>query len=115
MLFLAIDSISLSDSLLMSLVGLCIVFFALVAIMGICKLLGTVVKALQKNKAPELTAVSAVPAARPSDGKVPAPGSLGEVALHGVAPRTAAMLMAIVADEMKTPLNELRFISIKEI
>ena len=29
--------------------------------------------------------------------------------------RTAAMLMAIVADKLGKPLNELRFISIREI
>ena len=44
-----------------------------------------------------------------------APGSAGHVKLHGVEPKTAAMLMAIVADKTKTPLNQLRFISIKEV
>ena len=34
---------------------------------------------------------------------------------HDVEPKTAAMLMAIVADKMGKPLNELRFISIKEV
>jgi hypothetical protein len=41
-------------------------------------------------------------------------GSAGAVNITTVPPKTAAMLMAIVADEMKAPLNELRFISIKE-
>ena len=44
-----------------------------------------------------------------------APGSAGQVKLHDVEPKTAAMLMAIVANEMGEPLNELRFISIKEV
>ena len=44
-----------------------------------------------------------------------APGSAGELKLHNVEPKTAAMLMAIVADKMGKPLNELRFISIKEV
>ena len=44
-----------------------------------------------------------------------APGSAGEVKLYDTPPAVAAMLMAIVADELKTPLNELRFISIREI
>ena len=35
--------------------------------------------------------------------------------LHDVEPKTAAMLMAIVANKMGKPLNELRFISIKEV
>ena len=44
-----------------------------------------------------------------------APGSAGELKLYDTDPRTAAMLMAIVADEMHAPLNELRFLSIREI
>ena len=43
------------------------------------------------------------------------PGTAGELKLHDVNPKTAAMLMAIVADKMGKPLNELRFISIKEV
>ena len=44
-----------------------------------------------------------------------APGSAGKLKLYDVEPKTAAMLMAIVADKMGKPLNELRFISIKEV
>ncbi len=44
-----------------------------------------------------------------------APGSAGQLKLHNVPPKTAAMLMAIVADKTGKPLNELRFISIKEV
>ena len=44
-----------------------------------------------------------------------APGSAGELKLHNVEPKIAAMLMAIVADKLGKPLNELRFISIKEV
>ena len=44
-----------------------------------------------------------------------APGSAGQIKLHGVEPKTAAMLMAIVASKLEKPLNELRFISIKEV
>ena len=44
-----------------------------------------------------------------------APGSAGNLLLHDVEPKTAAMLMAIVADTIGAPLNELRFISVKEI
>jgi hypothetical protein len=43
-----------------------------------------------------------------------AKGSCGNINITNVPPKTAAMLMAIVADEMKAPLNELRFISIKQ-
>ena len=44
-----------------------------------------------------------------------APGSAGQLKLHDVPPKTAAMLMAIVAHKTGKPLNELRFISIKEV
>lgn len=44
-----------------------------------------------------------------------APGSAGRIKLYDVEPKTAAMIMAIVADKMDKPLNELRFISIKEV
>ena len=54
----------------------------------------------------------AVEAAAPAPA---APGSAGEITLYSVPDKTAAMLMAIVADALKTPLNELRFLSIREI
>ena len=44
-----------------------------------------------------------------------APGSAGQLKLHDVEPKIAAMLMAITADKMGKPINELRFISIKEV
>ena len=44
-----------------------------------------------------------------------APGSAGQIKLHSVEPKTAAMLMAITADKLGKPLNELRFISIREV
>ena len=44
-----------------------------------------------------------------------APGTAGQLKLHDVSPKTAAMIMAIVANQMGKPLNELRFISIKEV
>lgn len=46
---------------------------------------------------------------------LPAPGTAGQVKLHNVDPKTAAMLMAITAYKIGKPLNELRFLSIKEV
>jgi hypothetical protein len=78
----------------------------IVAIMAIRKRFFT------KTEEPEPAAVS-VSAEAP---ELPvAPGSAGSIKLHGVEPKTAAMLMAIVADKMGKPLNELRFISVKEV
>ena len=44
-----------------------------------------------------------------------APGSAGEIKLYDVPDKEAAMIMAIVANQMRKPLNELRFKSIKEV
>ena len=84
----------------------------LVALLALVVLIAAARKAVSKRKAANAPApVEEAPAV-----EIPvAPGSAGQVKLHNVAPKTAAMLMAIVADKMKKPLNELRFISIKEV
>ncbi|MDR0381378.1 MAG: OadG family protein [Oscillospiraceae bacterium] len=105
-----LTEISLSGGLLMSVIGISVVFLALVAIMALTKLQSAIIVSFQNKRgqtdaaAPAPSAPAAVPASTP-----------GAVALFGVEDKTAAMLMAIVADEMKLPLNELRFISIKEV
>ena len=64
----------------------------------------------------EAFAPAAAPVAAPAPVEAPAaPGTAGQLKLHDVNPKTAAMIMAIVADKMGKPLNELRFISIKEV
>lgn len=85
-----------------------LVLAVIVAIMAIRKRFCT--KAAQ----PETVAAPApVPVKEPE--KPAAPGSAGQIKLHNVPPKTAAMLMAIVANKLDKPLNELRFISIKEV
>ena len=51
-------------------------------------------------------------AAKPA-APAPAPGSAGMLKLYDTPPRDAAMVMAIVADHLGKPLNELRFVSIR--
>ena len=67
----------------------------------------------------EYEAIAPAPAAAPVEVAAvdapTAPGSAGKLKLHDVEPKTAAMIMAIVADKMGKPINELRFISIKEV
>ena len=65
--------------------------------------------------APVAAAPVAAPAPAASAAPVAAPGSAGQLKLYDVEPKTAAMIMAIVANQMGKPLNELRFISIKEV
>ena len=59
-------------------------------------------------------AVPAAPAA-PAPEAPAAPGSAGELKLYDTDPKDAAMIMAIVADTLGKPINQLRFISIKEV
>ncbi|NCE65913.1 hypothetical protein D1159_15330, partial [Pseudoflavonifractor sp. 524-17] len=58
---------------------------------------------------------TAAPAAPAAPSAPPAPGSAGQIRLYDVPDKEAAMLMAIVADKMGKPLNELRFKSMKEV
>ena len=52
---------------------------------------------------------------RPRSPRPAAPGTAGELKLYDTEPRTAAMLMAIVADTCGIPLGELRFLSIRDV
>ena len=94
-----------------ALLGYAMVFVGLIALMFVVMLIGKFfVSAETKKKGTE--PVVEAPAAPPAPT---APGSAGGIKLHNVEPKTAAMIMAIVADNLGKPLNELRFISIKEV
>ena len=67
-----------------------------------------------KNLGIEQAKVAAAAPAPGIEAKT-APGTAGEVKRFGVPDKEAAMIMAIVADQMGRPLNELRFKSIKEV
>ena len=110
-------NISIANAGIVAVLGYSVVFFGLVLLMGVITLLGKAfVAAESKAKAAAAAApAAAAPAAAPAVTADPAPGSAGKLKLHDVEPKTAAMLMAIVADKMGKPINELRFISIKEV
>ena len=98
---------------LLALLGYAVVFLGLILLMVVVMVIGKIFIARDKKQA---TAAAAAAAAAPVEAPKPvAPGAAGELKLHDVEPKTAAMLMAIVADKMGKPLNELRFISIKEV
>lgn len=110
------EKISVPEALLLSLIGFAIVFTVLIILIIVIRVLTV----MTREKAPAPNPVQAVEAhveavAVSASGKVPAPGSIGECSLHTVDDKTAALLMSIVADDLKAPLNELRFISIREI
>ncbi len=106
------------DATLTAILGYGVVFVGLILLMAVIAILGKVMTA---KKAAKQTAPAGSDAGNVQGSKVQkldgpfAPGSAGEVKLHGVEPKTAAMLMAIVADKLGKPVNELRFKSIKEV
>ena len=117
------EHITFAQGLGMSLLGFCIVFVALIFLMFVIAVMTKLYSASQKRKHPAgntqismSPAAASVPISAPASAPVtaPAPGSCGGLTLTKVSERDAAMVMAIVADELKAPLNELRFISIKE-
>jgi Na+-transporting methylmalonyl-CoA/oxaloacetate decarboxylase gamma subunit len=116
----ALENISVADAGIVALLGYGVVFLGLVALMVVVILLGKAFVAAgnrKKAEAPKAAAPEAPAAANTEAAKAApvAPGSAGGVKLYDVEPKTAAMIMAIVADRMGKPLNELRFISIKEV
>lgn len=103
------DDISFASAIGISVLGICIVFIVLILLMAIIVITSKVIgmtnkKSNSTSEAAEFAAPSAPPAK----------GSCGNLTLVKVSERDAAMIMAIVANQLKTPLNELRFISIKE-
>ena len=97
------------EALIYSLLGMLVVFFALILLMVCIKIL---VAITDRKKKEEPAVQAAAPAAAEP---VLATGTAGDIKLYNTDPRDAAMVMAIVADTLGKPLNELRFISIKEV
>ena len=105
-------NISLGDAGVTALLGYMVVFLGPVLLMCVVMIMGRIMVG-KANKA-KTAAPAAAPAA-PAPTAEPAPGSAGELKLYDTDPRDAAMVMAIVADTLGKPINELRFISIKEV
>lgn len=109
---------SIGAAAVYAVLGYAVVFFGISLLMVVVMIMGKIFVAKEKKAA---EAAAAAKAAAPAPAPVPevqkpvAPGTAGDLKLHDVEPKTAAMLMAIVADKMGKPLNELRFISIKEV
>lgn len=111
------NDITIVQTLAVVVLGMAVVFGVLMLLWVCIAVESKLVASMEESKKaakpiPTATKAPEAPAAAPAPL---AKGSCGPVMLHDVPDRTAAMLMAIVADELKTPLNELRFISIKEV
>ena len=113
-------NISIPNAAIVALLGYAVVFFGLILLMLVVMALGKAFTMKDAKAAAKAAAakeiLAAVPVAAPAAPESPAaPGTAGQLKLHDVNPKTAAIIMAIVADKMGKPLNELRFISIKEV
>ena len=111
------DYLGIGDNLLDAVLGYAVVFIGLTLLMLVVIWVGKVMVASSKKTAAQPAAKTAAvpaPAAVPVKKEL-APGSAGEVKIYDTDPRDAAMIMAIVADKLQKPLNELRFVSIKEV
>lgn len=101
------------DAILTAVLGYGVVFVGLILLMAVITVMGKVMTA-RKAAAPAATTPAPAPAA-PAAAAPEAPGSAGKIALHNVSDRDAALIMAIVADKLGVPINQLRFKSIKEV
>ena len=95
---------SIANILLIALVGIITVFVVLVLLMAIISL---ITKLFGDEKKPTTPSAPATPA-QPKD-------EYTGVKLIGVSEKEAAILMAIVTNKLNKPLDNLRFISIKEV
>ena len=105
-------NIDILNSSIVALLGYAVVFFGIISLMVVITVIGKVFIAKENKKKASEPVVETAPAAAPAPT---APGAAGNLKLYNVEPKTAAMIMAIVADKMGKPLNELRFLSIKEV
>lgn len=105
-------NISVSVAGISALLGYLVVFLGLIMLMWVIMLIGKIMVAKSSKAAAK--AAKTVDAATPAPA-AEAPGTAGELKLYDTDPRDAAMVMAIIADTLGKPLNQLRFISIKEV
>ena len=108
----AMVDLSIGTAGLVALLGYGVVFVGLIALMCVILIEGKIAVSSKKEAAAPAKAAPA-PAVKPEP--VLASGAAGELKLHNVPAKDAAMLMAIVAYKLGKPVNELRFKSIKEV
>lgn len=125
------DPLKVTDALLLALIGIVVVFIVLILLMLIIQLVGKIFDGSEKlreehpewndkvqnlkDKVAFWKKVNNDAKEAEQEEKKLASGTCGELKLVNTDEHDAAMIMAIVADETKTPLNELRFKSIKRV
>lgn len=115
---------SYGDAVLVAVLGYAVVFVGLVLLMLVLMALSGIMTGRKSVQAVEAVVTANAAASlrpEPDVSLAPlkavkkAPGSAGELMLYDTDPRDAAMIMAIVADELGKPINRLRFKSIREV
>ena len=97
-------------------IGILLVFVVLAVIMGFIYLIGFVSKGMDKLEANEgYQKFKAAFKIKKKEVQELAPGSTGDLILEKTTDREAAMIMAIVADQLEVPINQLKFKSIRQI
>lgn len=104
-------NISVGDAAMTALLGYAVVFIGIIMLMILVMFVGDLMFKSAKRKAANAPAPAAAAPAAPAA----APGTAGELKLYDTDPRDTAMAMAIVADKLGKPINELRFKSIREV
>ena len=109
-------NLSLGNAGIIGLLGYIVVFIGLILLMLVVMAMGKIMvsrsRKLQSEEAAPTVEAAQVPEPRKAEK---AEGTAGELKLYDTDPRDAAMIMAIVADSLGKPLNELRFKSIREV
>lgn len=103
---------SVANSILVALIVMLIVFVCLIALSLLLKLQSFIFGYVDKNKKIQVNKEE-VPSNNTNN--INTEVSTGELELIGVDEKTTAIIMAIVSDELKVPLCELQFKSIKLI
>ncbi len=115
---------SLADSLIVSLIGIAVVFSVLILLSFFIKLQSVIVEyvmeynikaATRKNDTENIPAQAETAATGEGPAEAGGGWTAGELKLVGVDEKTAAMIMAIVSHESQIPLSELQFKIIKAI
>ena len=109
----ASPNLQIGEAAVYALLGYAMVFFGICLLLFVVAIMGKLFIAAEKRQQKKIPEPVAEPVKE--EPKPVAPGAAGQLMLHDVEPKTAALLMAIVADKMGKPINELRFISIKEV
>lgn len=114
----AMEHINFGTALLSGFMGYAVVFFGLILLMVVIILVGKGMKESAKTASSAASAttdqISANQKSASSTTSL-APGSAGNIKLHDVPERQAALIMAITAHQLGKPLNVLRFQSIREV